>query len=228
MTREEYYKNYKLSCKLSLMDITWVVFMVATGLGLIALGRRGLLDSWIFMIPVCLVWAIIFSILMNWLSEKKRLKYNLLCSVCQHDLSHSVSMTIITGKCQKCGCDLFDKDVTLDLPPYVDKTKMQLLEFRRKMSKQIWMLFILWVISFIVLLFLTFYFNSLTITIVGGFMSTIILSGVFFIAFLESLQARKEGFICPKCNNILCHSRMEIAIKTGKCSKCGKRLFEDR
>lgn len=227
MTRAEYYKNYKLSRKLSMLDLTWMVFVVATGFGLVTFERMGWLDSWFFVILYCFVLCISLSILMNWVFTKKLRKFNLTCPVCQHDLSNAVGMTIATGKCQKCGYDIFDPDTTIDLPPYLGKTKIQMLEFGRKMSRRLWALLILWVIVFIVLLLLSIYLNDFEIKIAVGLMTVLIIAGIYLIAFLQHFQARREGFVCPTCNVVLRDPRMEIAVKTGNCSRCGKRLFED-
>jgi ribosomal protein L37AE/L43A len=224
MTREEFYKNYKLSRKISHSDLPWIIFILATFILFIICGQKGwIFQSWFLTILECFIWGVIFSILIGLSKIKQTSKFHLNCPACQSDLTQSVAMTIATGKCQKCGNSLFEPDATINLPPYVTKSKMQLIEFRKKISKLIWILLIFWFISFVIILLLTVSFKT-----VGGTMSILIVAGLYLILLLESLQARKEGFICPKCNNVLCHSRIEIAIKTDGCSRCGKRLFEDR
>ena len=231
MTRAEYYRNYKLSRKLTLLDITWIVLILAAW-GWVTFGSRGWFDSWFMTILLCFIWMLSFSILMAWISAKKLRKFNLICSACQNDISVSVGMTIATGKCQKCGCDLFELDTAIDQPPYIVKTKIQLLEFRSKLRKQMWMFSLFWGISFIgllfVLVFLIAYFNWSMNRNVGRFIPALMLAGIYLIGFLPSLRARKKGFICPTCKSVLCYSRMELAVKTGNCSKCGKKLFEER
>jgi uncharacterized membrane protein (DUF485 family) len=232
MTGTEYYKNYKLSRKLNLPDLTWIVFILVTVFASVVFGRGKWPDSWFVVIPLCLVWGLFFCILMGWCSAKKCHRFNLSCPSCQHDLGNSVGMTIATGKCQKCGRDLFDPDATIVLPPYLDKTKMQLLEFRRKMSRWIWWIVTFWTVVFLALCFLSF-FNGIYLNVdltgetVGGLMMILIIGGLYLVAFLQNLQARREGFVCPACKVVICHGCMEIVLKTGRCSRCGKKLFAD-
>jgi Na+/melibiose symporter-like transporter len=184
------------------------------------------------IIPILFLWAMVCHLLFSWFFRIKRRKYDMNCRFCGCDLSQQVNKTIATGKCRKCGKELFEREDEEFYTPALQKNKEELISLNKIISRRLYISVPIFIVLFIAALLAAAFFSGFFIHSIRGQDISFLGIGLLFVymygvVFYEKHKVRKEGFFCPSCKRVIGIGLLHITLETGNCGHCGRKLFRE-